>query len=160
MKGLTVTLDKVAAFLAAAETLSTSEVLIGIPDDSDNNREDGPISNAALGFIHEHGSPMRNIPARPFLVPGVRAAAPKIADALKSPLKDTLSGVNKVKQGLTAAGLIAQSSVKNRIRTSVGIAPLQQSTIAARLRDGKQGTKPLIRTGQLLNSIKFVIRDK
>ena len=153
-----VTKDSVANIITNIEAMTGKRVLIGIPD-ANAGRKDGPITNAALGYIHENGSPARNIPARPFLVPGVTEAAPKAIDAMKKFAAQGLTDPAAVDKGLNAAGLIAQAAVKNRIRNSVGFAPLAESTLSQRKAQGKQGTKPLIRTGQLLNSITYVVRD-
>lgn len=152
-----VTRDEVKNVITNIEAMTGKRVLIGIPD-ANAGRKDGPMTNAALGYIHENGSPARNIPARPFLVPGVEEAAPKAIEAMKKFAAQGLTDPAAVDKGLNAAGLIAQASVKNRIRNSVGFAPLSEATLAERKRTGKKGTKPLIRTGQLMNSLTYVVR--
>ena len=152
-----VTQDEVKNVITNIEAMTGKRVLIGIPD-ANAGRKDGPMTNAALGYIHENGSPARNIPARPFLIPGVEEAAPKAIDAMKKFAAHGLTDPAAVDKGLNAAGLIAQASVKNRIRNSVGFAPLSEATLAERKRTGKKGTKPLIRTGQLMNSLTYVVR--
>lgn len=149
--------DDVNNVITNIQAMVGKRVLIGIPDEN-AGRNDGPITNAALGYIHENGSPARNIPARPFLIPGVEEAAPKAIDAMQNFAAQALTDPAAVDKGLNAAGLIAQSAVKNRIRNSVDFAPLSKKTIAQRVANNKSGTKPLIRTGQLLNSITYVIR--
>jgi hypothetical protein len=153
-----VTRDETKNVIANIEAMTGKRVLIGIPD-ANAGRKGGPITNAALGYIHENGSPARNIPARPFLIPGVEEAAPKAIEAMKKFAAQGLTDPTAVDKGLNAAGLIAQAAVKNRIRNSVGFAPLAEGTLARRKAQGKSGTKPLIRTGQLLNSITYVVKD-
>jgi len=152
-----VTRDEVKNVITNIEAMTGKRVLIGIPGEN-AMRNDGPITNAALGYIHENGSPARNIPARPFLIPGVQEVAPKAIETLKKYAAKGLEDPFAVDKGLNAAGLMAQASVKNRIRNSVGFAPLAASTLAARKRKGAKGQKPLIRTGQLLNSITYVVK--
>jgi len=159
MNGIKITRDDSMRVLQSIQNMAVKHVLVGIPADN-SARKDGPITNASLGYIHENGSAARNIPPRPFLVPGVKAAAPKCVEVLKRYAKKAVTGEATIDQGLNAAGLVAQSAVKNRIRSGEGFAPLKPSTIAARKRQGKQGEKPLIRTGQLLNSITYVVRQK
>lgn len=159
MSNIQITIDRTSSLFQAMKDMAGKSLLIGIPADN-NARKDGPITNAALGFIHENGSAAQNIPPRPFLLPGVKAATPQIIKVLKDFAEKAVTGRATIDQGLNAAGLLAQSSVKNRIRTSEGIAPLAASTVAARKRNGKQGERPLIRTGQLLNSITYVVRDE
>jgi phage gpG-like protein len=152
-----VTRDDMKNVIENINAMTGKRVLIGIPD-ANAGRKDGQITNAALGYIHENGSPARNIPARPFLIPGVQEAAPRAIEALKKYAAQGLTDPEAVNKGLNAAGLIAQAAVKNRIVNSVGFAPLAPVTIAQRRRKGKQGSKPLIRTGQLLNSITYVVK--
>lgn len=150
-------LDKVTASLAA---MGKRRVMIGIPS-PENVRNGDAIGNAALGYVHEHGSVANNIPARPFLVPGVKAAEPQALKSLKASAQQTLSGnASALDRGLNTAGLMAQSSVKRTIKAGEGFAPLAGSTLAARRRKGFKGEKPLIRTGQLLNSITYVVREQ
>jgi hypothetical protein len=149
--------DKV---LANVQKMAVDRLLIGIPAEKAPRKGD-PITNASLGFIHENGSPARSIPARPFLVPGVRAATPKCLDVLKAAGKIALTaGPEALDKGLNAAGLIAQSAVKKQIVSQTGFTPLKAGTIAARRRKGFKSEKALIRTGQLLNSITYVVRGK
>ena len=159
MNGVKITRDDSARVLQAIQNMAGKHVLVGIPADN-NARKDGPITNAALGYIHENGSAAHNIPPRPFLVPGMKVAAPKCADVLKGYAKKAVTGDATIDQGLNAAGLIAQASVKKRIVSQEGFTPLKAATLAARKRKGAKGEKALIRTGQLLNSITYVVRKK
>jgi len=154
-----VTQDNLKAVLANVRSFGSKHVLIGIPSD-ENKRDDGPIGNAQLGYIHENGSPANNIPPRPFLKPGVAAAKDKCLGVLKNAAKAGFKDPAAIDKGLNASGLIGQASVKNTLRAGEGFAPLKPATIAARKRKGAKGKKPLIRTGQLLNSITYVVREK
>jgi|Laugrefa1bdmlbdn_1035148.scaffolds.fasta_scaffold01471_8 hypothetical protein len=155
---VTVTKDDLKNLLRNIQAMGRKSVLIGIPE-SKNNRKENEASNAMIGFLNENGSPARNIPARPFLVPGVKKASDKASEALKSYASDALNNPKAIDQGLNAAGLIAQASVKNQIVSQDGFAPLSPATLAQRARMGAKGTKALIRTGQLLNSITYVVRS-
>ena len=156
---VTITRDNAKNVIAAIQDMAKKHVLVGIPS-SENGRNDGSIGNAALGAIHENGSGVRNIPARPFLKPGVAAAADQCAKLLKSAAQNAFTDKNAIDKGLNAAGLVAQASVKKRIVSQEGFTPLKAATLAARKRKGAKGTKALIRTGQLLNSITYVVREK
>lgn len=156
---VTVTRDESKRIISAIEGMAKARLLVGIPGEK-SGRKGGAIGNAQLGYIHEKGSPAQNIPARPFLVPGVRAVAGKCADVLKAYAAKAVAGGATIDRGLNAAGLIAQAAVKRRIVSQEGFTPLMASTIAARKRAGKHGEKALIRTGQLLNSISYVIKRK
>ncbi|WP_285908121.1 hypothetical protein, partial [Pseudodesulfovibrio pelocollis] len=113
--GVRVTVDKMADLAKAMRALTGREVACGIPaDKSDRTEEDGEaVTNAQLGYIHEMGSPARNIPARAFVVPGIRAAQEKIVDQLRDAANAALGGqVAGVDAALNRAGIIAMNSVK------------------------------------------------
>ncbi|MCH8179772.1 MAG: hypothetical protein IIA02_08345 [Proteobacteria bacterium] len=154
------TKDILPQVLASLKRLAATDVLVGIPAQSPERSDGEPINNAALGYIHETGAPAAGIPARPFLVPGVAAAGAPMALQLKKAAQAAIVGNPRaVDQRLHAAGLVAETSVKNTI--NVGVEPaLADSTIAARERRGRTGTVPLIDTGSLRNSVTHVVRRK
>ena len=165
--GVTVTKDDTAKVLASIRAMSREKVLVGVPAPNARRRnEDGkyldPIDNAALGYVHENGSPRAHIPPRPFLIPGVRYAAPKFLPVLRAAAQEGFRDGNAVHVGLARAGLVAVSTVKQYLKSLAlnGAAQLAESTLKARKRQGFQGESPLIRTGQLLNSLTFVVRKK
>lgn len=129
--------DKLTQVVGSINALVKKRVLVGIPEStaerSDDN-EEGPMNNATLGYIHENGSPAANIPARPFLIPGVEEVEDKIADRLKKASKAAVDGKSgEVDRQFEAAGTIAEQSVKAKINDG-DFAPLKPSTIANRRR--------------------------
>lgn len=177
------TVDKLGEIMKSINSLVSKDVLVGIPDSKAERRdEDGePINNAQLGYIHEFGSPINNLPARPFLNTGVEDAKEEIAEQLEKAANSALSGkYAQMEAGFNKAGIVAQNSVKNKINSGQ-FAPLADSTLRARVsRGGSRGKaaerelasrsegnapsnaeiKPLIDTGQLRNSITYVVRKK
>ena len=138
--------------------LPKNDVLVGIPA-SGNARSDGPIGNAAIGYIHETGAPEANIPARPWLRPGIRNAREAIAAGLKVAGRRALAGEPEaVLQALHTVGLTAQQAVKASLGSNVP-PPLKAGTLAARRRRGNQGTHTLMDTGNLQAHINYVIRE-
>lgn len=175
-----VTKDIVSKVLAGITSLTSKTILVGIPEDTTGRQDDerGPMNNATLGYIHEHGSPAQNIPARPFLVPGVKDAEDEITAKLKAGASKALSGdKGGAEVAMKAAGQIAEEAVKERFYSG-DFAPLAKSTVQARARRGRKGAKeelashaagnapnaenarPLIDTGALRDSIRYVIRKK
>lgn len=158
-----ITKDRVAEVLAAVKKLTAKEVLVGIPQaNAERKPEPGepPITNAELGYIHEFGAPEANIPARPFLIPGVERIQDQAIARLKKAGQKALEGeVAQIDQQMRAVGLIAQSAVQKKI-TDGPFVPLKPRTIAERVARGRTGTKPLIDTGALRQSITFVVADK
>jgi phage gpG-like protein len=153
-------LDKLPKLLAAMNSLTMKDVMVGIPKEETARDDTGPLNNATIGYIMEHGAPEANIPARPFLIPGVEACKDKVAKQLAGAAKGAVQGnAIGIEEGLERAGLLAQNSVRAKINSGIGPS-LAPSTIAARKRRGRTGTKPLIDTGQLRNSITYVVRSK
>jgi phage gpG-like protein len=131
-----------------------------VPSDKAERKDSNEPSNAMLAYIHDNGSPAQNIPARPFMRPGIESAKGAIEAVMKLGAKKALDGdETAVVVSLHQAGLIAQRSIRARINEGID-PPLAESTLRARARKGAKGTKPLIRTGQLRNSINYVIVEK
>lgn len=153
--------DGLGDLLKNLKKLQKQEVLIGVPSDHTNRKdEDEVLNNASLAYIHEHGSPVNNLPARPFLGPGIKNAKDKIAKRLGKAAEFALSkDKERMTQQLGLAGLIAQNAARAKINSGVEPA-LAPSTIKARQARGRTGTVPLIDTGQLRNLIVYVVKDK
>lgn len=159
-----ITKDNLPGLSHRVATLTRKQVLVGVPDtNADRNNADGqPITNAGLAYLHETGVPEKNLPARPFLLPGIKSVEKELIAILKKGGTSVVSGnLNAVDQMFNAAGTLAQSAVRNKI-TEGPFAPLSPVTVAARLRKNPGATeiRPLIDTGQLRRSINYVIRDR
>lgn len=155
-----VTRDGLSKLLSRVEALTKSEVLVGIPAGPERDNDGWLITNAELGYIHEFGSPAMNIPARPFLIPGVVDARDKIAAALGAGARKALSSApGPADAALTRAGIIAQTSVQMKITTGPFV-PLAPATVAKRRAYGHMGTKPLIELGEMRRAVQFVIQPK
>jgi hypothetical protein len=162
--GLTVTKDRTKDVLAAIKALTNERVLVGVPDETAERKPDPedpqPVTNATIGYLMETGSPAQNIPARPFLVPGVTGAMDKVTAHYKAAALKALEGSPEaMHQAHMGVGLIAQSAVQAKI-TSGPFVPLSPRTLEARRARGRTGDKPLIDTGQLRRAITFVIRQQ
>lgn len=148
------------------KALGSHQVLVGIPAES-AAREGSPISNAAIGYVLETGAPERNLPARPFLRPGVASARDAVAKVARKTLIQALSlrgstseSARAIQNGLGQMGLVAANAVRRRIDTG-DFAPLAPSTIYRRQHRAnapRSGEKPLVDTGQLRNAVTYVVR--
>lgn len=182
---ITVTKDRMAEVLKSIQGLVSKRVLIGIPSNTAERKDDAPMNNAQIGYVMETGSPANNVPARPFLVPGTEKALPACVKTLKAGAQKALDGnEDAASRALDRAGIIASSSVRNTIGSNIP-PPLAPSTIrgrkyargtASRRTDEteyldmvKKGLSPgtaqqisgivaLVNTGQLRNSITYVVR--
>jgi phage gpG-like protein len=150
--------DNVAKATAGIEKLATTRVMVGVPAEKGSRSDAEPINNAALAYIHENGAPEAGIPARPFLKPGIDTKQAEITTALEKTGRAALDGnPEAVDRGFNIVGLIGQNAVRAKINTGP-FTPLTEATVAARRARGRTGTKPLIDTGQLRNSLTYVIR--
>lgn len=159
---LTVKSSQLDPFGRAVMRELEKRVVIGIPGDSMHPAEKGeaPISNAALGYLFEHGQPENNLPARAHLVPGVERIAEEAAARLKVAATKALTGdLDAPEKALHAIGLLGVSAVQQEI-TDGTFAPLAERTIKARLYRGRTGTKPLIDTGAYRRSFTYVVTNR
>jgi len=135
--------------------ISKSEVLVGIPADK-APRKKGPITNAALLFIHSKGSALKHIPARPVLEPAIAAnkalITPHLGAAAKAVLdKDSM----RAERELKLAGTVAANAAKRWFTDPRNHwAPNAPGTIRR-----KGSDRPLIDTGALRRSITSVVRE-
>lgn len=94
-----------------------------------------------------------SIPARPFLHPGVENSAPLFTKLAELMIPKVLTGEFAMRTLLEQMGNMAESSVKQAI-TDLKDPPNARSTIAK-----KGSDNPLIDTGNLRQSIRYVIDD-
>lgn len=175
--------DKLKALQRNVKLLPGMQVLVGIP--GENAEREGDLTNAQLGYIHEFGAPEANVPARPFLIPGIESVRPRIERHLMAAAKVGLTGktarADSMKY-LNAAGMTAVNGVRAYMTRGVP-PPLADSTLrrragrrkgsghrinkgsAAELKARAAGAepsmasvKPLIDTGQLRAAVTYVIR--
>lgn len=161
---LKVTSDFTKQFNEIIDKFRYDKVLVGIPsensDRSQQEQDEGPITNAALLAINEFGSPLNNIPPRPVMAIGIRNAQDEIAEQFKLAAKNALSqGLKALSIYYNRAGLIASNSIKKAINSQEGIEAPSEGTLRARRSKGFKGTKALIVTGQLRNAITYVVQE-
>lgn len=154
---VTITKDMAAVVLQRVKDLTSQRVLVGIPSAGDT-RPDGKIGNAEIGYLMENGEPEHNVPARPWLLPGVEAVQDKTIAQLKKAGEAALVGDDPA-AGFIGAGSIAVSSVKQGI-VDIIPPPLAPATLAARKAQGNENETPLRDTRSMFDNIVFVVEDK
>ena len=130
--------SKQPQIMAAVEKMKKMRVYVGIPRDKAYDNPAHPdINNAELLFIHTHGSPLQNIPARPVLEPAIKADGnhQKISRGFEKAARATLRGDEaQALMGLKEAGLAAQIAAQAWFRDPRnGWAPDSDETIARKL---------------------------
>jgi hypothetical protein len=175
LAGLEIKLDNLRKVLGSIETLTSHDVYVGFPAEHDTPREpydlpkgskglppeEPKVTNALIAFVQEHGSPALNIPARPFMIPGVRSIRDRSIQMLK---KAALLGLEGKKQSsldmLNALGMVGVSAVQRAITVGAGWAPLAELTLERRRARGVRRTHPLLDSGQLRAHVTYVVRKK
>jgi hypothetical protein len=128
---------------------------VGVPD---NEKEKDGASIAKIAFAHEFGSPKRGIPERSFLRGALNSSKNQheLANLNEANLKRVLDGDMTIDTALGQMGLMAASQVQKYITNpEKPFKPLKPATIKR-----KKSTKPLIDTGNLRQSISWVLEGK
>lgn len=169
--GASVQADRLAATVANIRALAEKQVMVGIPQTKTERNGEERLTNAEIAYIQTNGAPEINLPARPFIQPGIEKQKAQIADELKATATDALDGrAGSSEMGLARAGQIGASAAQNEIREGLQ-PPLSPVTIAKRRIRSKGSkyrrkaqsadqAKPLWDTGQLLRAITYVIRKR
>lgn len=183
MPNITVTKvrENLSQLRRAMQALTEQDVFIGIPEDKTAREAAGDtgISNAYLGYIHEHGVPEKNIPARAALIPGIKDIQKDAIAILKDVAKKALEGnAGAVGTGLNKIGILGQNAVRARFVNN-DWPPLADKTLDRRKklsetvnkkgevvkkfgksRRERGAVNPLIDTSQLRRAYTYVIRKK
>ena len=153
--------DALDAMLSAWEELVNTQVLVGIPED-ESARKEGAVSNADLLYIHSNGSPLKGIPARPVIEPALEHNKVRLGEIMGRASKAAMDGnIAEMHRELNKAGMAGQSAAKQWFTDpNNNWAPLNEKTKKQKEKKGATVERPLIDTGQLQNSITYVVRGK
>jgi hypothetical protein len=144
----------VASLAKRLKQIQQSDVLVGIPAER-TVRKDEPVNNASLLYLHTHGSPLKNIPARPVIEPAIQENRAIIAPHLGAAGKQVLNAhPDAAARELKLAGTIAANAAKRYVLTEHHLAPNAPSTIKA-----KGSDRPLVDTTQMVRAITYAIRQ-
>lgn len=150
-------------FLEFTKSLDKQAVVVGLPSENSPPskevvaRVEGQPSTklnpyltvAALGAIHEFGSPENNIPARPFMSQTYDNNLSLLKSRSRKVLTAVQSGKLGADRGLAILGEWYTGAIKETI-TNGEFVPLKPATVAA-----KGSSRPLIDTAQMRNSITW-----
>lgn len=110
------------------------------------------INMAALAAVHEYGSPKMGIPERSFIRSWVDGNQPEIRKRMERMVKAIIEGRVSPEIALKTMAVFAQGGIKRQIKT-ISSPPLKARTIKL-----KKSSQPLIDTGQLRASVRFIIQ--
>lgn len=155
----------------SVEGLKNNEVHIGLPGDKihrETKKDDkgkrkvvskketpSEIGVAEIGAIHEFGAPDRGIPERPWLRPGIRSGKDLYIRLNRVNIIKIIRKQMSVATALRQLGAMAAGMVQKYIRNNDTFKPLKPATIAR-----KGSSKPLIDTGQMIQSVTYELRPK
>lgn len=173
--------------LESLKSLSKIDVLVGVPEE-ESSREGGKVTNAELAFIHTNGSPLKGIPARPFVESAIEDPENQemISVELRKAAESALDGnIEVMSKDLVRAGMQGQNAVRDwftnpknnwppnspatvlaklrKTNSSIARAIVQHVDEGGSLSDitGLEGmTHPMIDTDQLRKAVTYVIREK
>lgn len=135
------------------ELADEPKVAVGILAKDDARENSGTITNVELGTIHEFGAPDAGIPERSFLRAGIDENKSELNTLTDKLLGQVLDGKESIPRALGLIGQKAVAVIKNRIAEGIE-PPLKTKTI-----NRKGSSKPLVDTGQLVNSITYEVRE-
>jgi hypothetical protein len=128
-----------------------TRVLAGVPKGA-GDYEDG-LTIATVAAVNNFGSEDGLIPERPFLGPAIDKGAPQYRRLAELMLPKVMAGEMDMRILLEQMGQLAEGHIKKEI-TDLRVPANAASTIAA-----KGSDNPLIDTGALRQSIRYVIDD-
>jgi len=138
--------------LKKLEALKQTQVVVGIPAVA-NKIHEGGVSNAVIAAAHEFGVPDKNIPERSFLRSTFNENKDKAASFLATRIRNALISKGDMNKPFELLGLKMATEVKGKIQSGIE-PPLLKATIKR-----KGSSKPLIDTGQLVQSITYEVRN-
>ncbi len=149
-------IDELDAQKKLLDSLSNYVILIGVVSKDAKRKTTKTvakvgITNAQLMFIHENGSPLRNIPARPVLEMTIKWALTQFDEVLNTCFEGILNGWEKAELELELNKLCIrmEEHARDIIYSNDGRLVPNSPAVARR----KKGNHPLFDTGELARSI-------
>lgn len=145
--------DYVESLKLSLNAISKFHLEIGVPALKSKRKVSIGINNAELMYIHENGSPLNNIPARPVLDMAIQYAnkhlVPATIDKCIEICLNTGGNESLIEKELNILAIRIQNYARRIIYSNDGrLTPNAQSTI-----NKKGENHPLFDTGQLTRSI-------
>lgn len=142
------------ALRARLAGIDRAKVKVGIIGPAASAAHADGATNSDIGFAHEFGN--AHVPERSWLRQTFRD--PKKLQQLKALqarlLRDLMNGRISVQQAMGLLGAWGMGAIKATITRDGEFVPLKPATIAR-----KGSSKPLISTGQFVNSISWAVTD-
>lgn len=137
----------------------TYTIQVGVVSGASKKRDKNQgVTNAELMFIHENGSPLRNIPSRPVLQMTIDYVNNKMLDTIidKAIERYLIGGIEQMESEIKRYCMRIQTYARNIIYDE----PYQLKANAPSTIRRKGFNHPLFVTGNLARSITCILRDK
>lgn len=177
-----------AGLVKRLQGLQKRQIQVGIPQQTSSRKKEG-INNAELLYIHthgtrrkamqkemqegmdrglkyseafslyiqSHGSPLWHSPPRPVLEPAIKANKEKIALQFSKIIKATADGnADAMERAITSTGITAQNACRSWFKDPRNGWP-RNDPKTVKL---KGSDKPLVDSGELRDSIVYVVREE
>lgn len=144
--------DIVGDVLKEFEKLPSYDLELGVISSNTSRKDTSGVTNAELMFIHENGSPLNNIPARPILDITINYVNKELLDKIidKSIIAFNKNfDENEFKKELEKNAIRIENISRKIIYANKGILVPNSPRVAK----AKGGNHPLFDTGQLARSI-------
>ena len=140
------------------KAIDENYVLVGIPQ-KEAARQNGPITNAELLYIHTNGSPINNIPKRPVIEPAMLDDRERLTKLLNAFLEAKIQGENEeANKMLGLVGMRAQNDARGWFVNPKNKWPPNSPGVRKyKIKKGSTNPNPLIDTGELRKSITYVV---
>ena len=141
--------------------IKNNEVYVGIQQ-KETKREDEPITNAELLFIHTNGSPVNNIPPRPVIEPAIKDDSERLSTMMKKAAQLVLEGnvAGAIRQ-LKLTGMRGQVVSRQWFYNPKNNWPLNSPAVQEqKKKKGSTDPRPLIDTDELHKSITYFVKTK
>ncbi|KLU15081.1 MULTISPECIES: hypothetical protein [Xenorhabdus] len=134
------------------EALKKVKVVVGVPASKNHRDDETGRSNAEVAAAHEFGVP-GHIPERSFLRSTLQENKEGAVRFLVNGIRQALEDNTDTKQPFELVGRQMAGQVQRNIQAGIN-PPLNPKTIKR-----KKSSKPLLDTGQLLQSITYEVRE-
>ena len=131
--------------------LKSVQIVVGLPKGTRSHDESGE-SLIEIGATHEFGSRTKGIPERSFIRSTINESVEEYKKVSQTQAVHFLEGKQSLDATVEKIGIWGQSKIKKKFRNN-NWAPNSRTTIAL-----KGSSRPLIDTGQLLQSITWEVK--
>lgn len=148
-------LDSIQQLRENIQYLLTHHIEVGIQSSTRTratSRKRGGESMAAIAFENEYGNSAKRIPARPFRAITIQRSRNRMTDLINYYLGQVVLGRMEAREAMTRIGFEFQTQMARAILSNI-LPENAPMTIAL-----KKSSRTLIDTGQMLNSVRSVIR--